>query len=31
LYCIVLTARTAVLSFLKNPAHDHESNPHLIF
>jgi len=30
LYCIVLTARTAALSFFQNPAHDHESNPHAI-
>jgi len=29
-YCI-LTARTAALSFFQNPAHDRESNPHLIF
>jgi len=31
LYCIVLTARTAALSFFQNPAHDRGSNPHLIF
>ena len=31
MYCIVLTARTAVLSFFQNPTHDRESNPHLIF
>ena len=30
LYCIVLTARTAALSFFQNPAHDRESNPHAI-
>jgi len=30
LYCIALTARTAALLFLKNPAHDRESNPHAI-
>jgi len=24
-------ARTAALSFFQNPAHDRESNPHLIF
>jgi len=30
LYCIVLTARTAALSFFQNPAHDRESNPHVI-
>jgi len=30
LYCIVLTARTAALSFLQNPALDRESNPHVI-
>ena len=29
--CIVLTARTAALSFFQNPALDRESNPHLIF
>ena len=27
-YCIVLTARTAAVSFLQNPALDRESNPH---
>ena len=31
LYCIVLMACTAALSFFQNPALDHESNPHLIF
>ena len=37
LYFIVLTARTAALSFFQNPTHDRESNPardsnpHLIF
>ena len=30
LYCIVLTARTAALSFFQNPALDHESNLHMI-
>jgi len=30
LYCIVLTARTADLSFFQNPDHDRESNPHAI-
>ena len=30
-YCIVLTARTAALSFFQNPALDRDSNPHLIF
>ena len=30
-YCIVLTARTAALSFFKNPDLDRESNPHLSF
>ena len=30
-YCIVLTARTAALSFFQNPALDRKSNPHLIF
>ena len=30
LYCIVLTARTAALSFFQNPAHDRESNWHAI-
>ena len=30
LYCIVLTARIATLSFFQNPAHDRESNPHEI-
>ena len=29
-YCIVLTARTAALSFFQNSAHDCESNPHAI-
>ena len=29
-YCIVLTARTAALSFFQNPALDGESNPHAI-
>jgi hypothetical protein len=29
--CIVLTARTAALSFFQNPALDRESNPHMIF
>jgi hypothetical protein len=29
-YCIVLTARTAALSFFQNPALDRESNPHAI-
>jgi len=28
LYCIVLTARTAALSFLQNTALDRKSNPH---
>jgi len=28
LYCIVLTARTAALSFFQHPAHYRESNPH---
>jgi len=28
--CIVLTVRTAALSFFQNPVHDHESNPHAI-
>jgi len=28
LYCIVLTARTAALSFFQHPALDRESNPH---
>ena len=30
MYCIVLTANTAALSFFQNPAHDRESNPHAI-
>ena len=30
-YCIVLTSRTAALSFFQNVALDGESNPHLIF
>ena len=30
LYCIVLMARAAALSFIQNPAHDLESNPHAI-
>ena len=30
MYCIVLTARTADLSFFQNPAQDRESNPHAI-
>ena len=30
-YYIVLTARTAALSFFQNPPLDRESNPHLIF
>jgi len=30
LYCIVLTAHTAALSFFQNPAHDRESNPQAI-
>ena len=30
-YFIVLTARTEALSFFENPAHDRDSNPHLIF
>ena len=29
-YCIVLTARTAALSFSQNPAVDRESNPQAI-
>jgi len=29
-YCIVLTARTAALSFFQNPAFYLESNPHAI-
>jgi len=29
-YCIVLTARTAALSYFQYPAHDRESNPHAI-
>ena len=29
-YCIVLTARTAALSFFQNPALDRESNLHAI-
>ena len=29
-YCIVLTARTAALSFFQNPTLDRESNPHAI-
>jgi len=29
-YCIVLKARTVVLSFFQNPALDCESNPHAI-
>ena len=29
-YCIVLTARTAALSFFQNPALDCDSNPHVI-
>ena len=29
-YCIVLTARTAAVSFFLNPALDHESNPQAI-
>jgi hypothetical protein len=29
-YCIVLTARTAALSFFQNPVLDRESNPHAI-
>jgi hypothetical protein len=31
LYCIVLMARTAAVSFFQNPALDREYNPHLIF
>ena len=31
MYFIVLTARTAALSFFQNPAHDRDSDPHLIF
>ena len=31
LYCIFLTARTAAQSFFQNPAHNQESNLHLIF
>ena len=31
MYCVVLTARTAALSFFQNPAHDRDSNLHLIF
>ena len=30
LYCIVLTAHAAAVSFFQNPAHIHESNPHAI-
>jgi len=30
LYCIILTARTAALSFFQNPALDRESNQHAI-
>jgi len=30
LYCIVLTTRTAALSFFQNPALDRGSNPHAI-
>jgi len=30
MYCIVLAARTAGLSFLQSPAHDREPNPHAI-
>jgi len=29
-YCIVLTERTAAISFFQNPALDRESNPHAI-
>ena len=29
-FCIVLTARTAALSFFQNPAVDRDSNPHAI-
>ena len=29
MYCIVLTARTAALSFFQNPDDDRVSNPHL--
>ena len=31
MYCIVVTARTVAVSFFQNPAHDRESNPHMIF
>ena len=30
MYCIVLAARTAALSFFQNRAHDREFNPHAI-
>jgi hypothetical protein len=30
LYCVVLTARSAAVSFFQNPALNHESNPHTI-